>query len=73
MKVSLGGVGESAEIPPENSSVVFAGGPSRIFVYFMDVNRHAGRIEFTPAEFRRFSYLGTQLLVDNKVPDDPRG
>lgn len=72
MIVSLGAIGKSEVIPSDNISVVFTGPrqKARVFIYFADVASKVGRIELTASEFRKIAYLGTQLLADNKVPDD---
>ncbi len=71
MKVGIGNVGETADIPPDNISVQFQQSPQKthqkILIYYMDSAGVVGKIELTPFEFMKVTRQGQDLLIDNKV------
>ncbi len=71
MKVGIGNVGETADIPPDHISVTFQQSPQKthqkIVVFYLDTKGVAGKIEFTPFEFMKVTRQGQDLLIDNKV------
>lgn len=71
MKVGIGTVGETEEIPPDNISVQFQQSPQKthqkILIYYMDTKGTVGKVELTPFEFMKIARQGQDLLIDNKV------